>query len=135
MREPTGLGRVRGRQVGLEATVVMSSVPAQRSQSSKDGGGTIYRHVGDKGGLAFALLDERERELQQRTLAEPPPLGPGAAAEDRLAAFVEAYVELVLAQLDLVLLSEPSSAGAGPRLRMGRRPITTCRPAEPGARA
>src|SRR4051812_6991170 len=40
------------------------------------GKGTLYRRFGDKGGLAMALLDEREAELQQRILSGPPPLGP-----------------------------------------------------------
>lgn len=81
------------------------------------GKGTLYRRFGDKGGLAVALLDERERELQQRMLNGPPPLGPGAPPAARLAAFVEAYVTLVATQLDLVLLSETSTPGA--RLRTG----------------
>src|SRR6516162_974624 len=42
------------------------------------GVGTIYRGFGDKGGLVAAILDERERELQDRLLSGPPPLGPGA---------------------------------------------------------
>ena len=50
-------------------------------------------------------------------LAGSPPLGPGAAPADRLAAFVGAYLALVAAQLDLVLLSETSTTGA--RLRTG----------------
>lgn len=81
------------------------------------GKGTLYRRFGDKGGLAVALLDERERELQERILHGPPPLGPGAPARDRLAAFVAAYLELAAAQLDLLAVSETSSAGA--RLRTG----------------
>lgn len=81
------------------------------------GKGTLYRRFTDKGGLAVALLDERERELQQLLLSGPAPLGPGAAPACRLAAFVEAYVAFVDRQLDLVLMSETSSAGA--RLRTG----------------
>jgi AcrR family transcriptional regulator len=81
------------------------------------GKGTLYRRFGDKGGLAVALLDERERELQQHMLEGPPPLGPGAPPGARLAAFVAAYFQLVAAQLDLVLLSETSTPGA--RLRTG----------------
>src|SRR4051812_17623609 len=42
------------------------------------GKGTLYRRFGDKGGLAMALLDQRERELQERILTGPPPLGLGA---------------------------------------------------------
>ncbi|QKV72640.1 TetR/AcrR family transcriptional regulator [Amycolatopsis sp. Hca4] len=81
------------------------------------GKGTLYRRFGDKGGLAMALLDERERELQQRILTGPPPLGPGAEPAARLGAFVEAYLDLLDRQLDLVLLSETATTGA--RFRTG----------------
>lgn len=81
------------------------------------GKGTLYRRFGDKAGLAMALLDERERELQDRILTGPPPLGPGAPPTDRLAAFVEAYLDLLTRQLDLVLLSETATTGA--RFRTG----------------
>jgi AcrR family transcriptional regulator len=81
------------------------------------GKGTLYRRFGDKGGLAMALLDQRERELQERILTGPPPLGPGAEPADRLGAFVEAYLELLDRQLDLVLLSETATTGA--RFRTG----------------
>jgi AcrR family transcriptional regulator len=81
------------------------------------GKGTLYRRFTDKGGLAVALLDERERELQQLILSGPAPVGPGAEPAARLTAFVEAYLSFVDRQLDLVLMSETSSAGA--RLRTG----------------
>ncbi|MDX3189891.1 helix-turn-helix domain containing protein [Streptomyces sp. MN03-5084-2B] len=81
------------------------------------GKGTLYRRFGDKGGLAMALLDQRERELQERILTGRPPLGPGAEPADRLGAFVEAYLELLDRQLDLVLLSETATTGA--RFRTG----------------
>jgi AcrR family transcriptional regulator len=81
------------------------------------GKGTLYRRFGDKGGLAMALLDERERELQERILTGPPPLGPGAGPADRLGAFVAAYLDLLDRQLDLVLLSETATTGA--RFRTG----------------
>jgi len=81
------------------------------------GKGTLYRRFVDKGGLAVALLDERERELQQQILTGSPPLGPGAAPADRLVAYVAAYLVFLDRQLDLVLLSETSTPGA--RLRTG----------------
>ncbi|MDS0136929.1 MULTISPECIES: helix-turn-helix domain-containing protein [unclassified Amycolatopsis] len=81
------------------------------------GKGTLYRRFGDKGGLAMALLDERERELQERIITGPPPLGPGAEPADRVGAFIEAYLELLDRQLDLVLLSETATTGA--RFRTG----------------
>lgn len=95
------------------AGVTMDDVAAEAGV----GKGTLYRRFGDKGGLAVALLDQRERELQQHMLSGTPPLGPGAPAAARLGAFVRAYLDLVAAQLDLVLLSETSTPGA--RLRTG----------------
>lgn len=81
------------------------------------GKGTLYRRFLDKGGLAVALLDQRERELQQRILSGPPPLGPGAPPVDRLGAFVREYLAFLDQELDLVQLSETSTPGA--RLRTG----------------
>jgi AcrR family transcriptional regulator len=81
------------------------------------GKGTLYRRFGDKSGLASALLDERETQLQQDLLSGPPPLGPGAAPTERLAAFVDAYLGFVIAHLDLVAMSQTASPGA--RLRIG----------------
>jgi AcrR family transcriptional regulator len=81
------------------------------------GKGTLYRRFGDKGGLAFALLDERERQFQEQMLYGPPPLGPGARSADRLVAFVEGYVSLVIANIDLIELSETNAPGA--RFRTG----------------
>jgi len=81
------------------------------------GKGTLYRRFVDKGGLALALLDERERELQARILSGPPPLGVGVGPTDRLAAFVAGYLTYLHRQLDLVLLSETATVGA--RLRTG----------------
>src|SRR5919109_5128327 len=48
------------------------------------GKGTVFRRFGDRAGLAVALLDEREQELQGKILTGPPPLGPGAPAVDRV---------------------------------------------------
>jgi AcrR family transcriptional regulator len=81
------------------------------------GKGTLYRRFGDKAGLAMALLDQRERELQEQILTGTPPLGPGARPADRLGAFVEAYLDFLDRQLDLVLLSETATTGA--RFRTG----------------
>ncbi|MER5322677.1 TetR/AcrR family transcriptional regulator [Streptosporangium roseum] len=81
------------------------------------GKGTLFRRFGDKSGLAAALLDERERELQEAILSGPAPLGPGAPAVDRLAAFVDGYLDYLLGHLDLVRMSETASPGA--RYRIG----------------
>jgi AcrR family transcriptional regulator len=81
------------------------------------GKGTLFRRFGDKSGLAAALLDARERVLQEAILRGPPPLGPGAAADERLAAFVNAYFDYLLEHLDLIRMSETAAPGA--RYRIG----------------
>jgi AcrR family transcriptional regulator len=81
------------------------------------GKGTLYRRFGDKSGLAAALLNERESELQSALLSGPPPLGPGAPPDDRLAAFTSAYLAYVDKHLDLVAMSQTASPDA--RLRIG----------------
>lgn len=81
------------------------------------GKGTVFRRFGDKSGLAAALLDDRERALQESLLSGPPPLGPGAPPAARAAAFTRAYLDYVLDTPELVRMSETASAGA--RFRIG----------------
>ncbi|MEU6998714.1 helix-turn-helix domain-containing protein [Nonomuraea sp. NPDC046570] len=97
---------------GVEA-VSMDQVAA----AAGVGKGTLFRRFGDKSGLAAALLDARERVLQEAILHGPPPLGPGAAADERLAAFVDAYFDYLLEYLDLIRMSETAAPGA--RYRIG----------------
>ena len=70
------------------------------------GKGTLYRRYPDRSALAFALLGEHERRLQEQLLHGPPPLGPGAAPYERLAAFYIALLELVDGHLELALAAE-----------------------------
>ncbi|HWT24390.1 MAG TPA: helix-turn-helix domain-containing protein [Solirubrobacteraceae bacterium] len=79
------------------------------------GKGTLFRRFGDRQGLLVALLDDAERRLQDALLRGPPPLGPGAPAEERLLAFLHGLVELLEERGDIVRASERSSPGA--RLR------------------
>jgi AcrR family transcriptional regulator len=81
------------------------------------GKGTVFRRFGDRAGLAVALLDEREVELQAKILSGPPPLGPGAPAVERVAAFLEAYLDLLDRHVELFVDSENASDGA--RYRIG----------------
>jgi AcrR family transcriptional regulator len=81
------------------------------------GVGTIYRGFGDKGGLVAAILDERERELQDRLLSGPPPLGPGAPPGERINAFLDALCRLVESSYELLIVSENNTVGA--RYRIG----------------
>jgi AcrR family transcriptional regulator len=65
--------------------------------------GTVFHRFGDRAGLAVALLDEHERELQERVLRGPPPLGPGAPARERLVAFLGALADLTDEHRELLL--------------------------------
>jgi AcrR family transcriptional regulator len=105
------------REHGVDG-VSMDAVAA----AARVGKGTLFRRFGDRAGLAVALLDERERQLQEAILSGPAPLGPGRAAgtptpAQRLGAFLDAYLDYVLAHLDLVRMSETGSPGA--RYRIG----------------
>jgi AcrR family transcriptional regulator len=79
--------------------------------------GTVFHRFGDRSGLALALLDEHERELQERVLRGPPPLGPGAPARARLIAFLEALAELTDEHRELLL--EVDHARPAGRYRTG----------------
>ncbi|TDB72387.1 TetR/AcrR family transcriptional regulator [Micromonospora sp. KC721] len=105
------------RERGVEA-VSMDAVAA----AAGVGKGTLFRRFGDKAGLATALLDEQERDLQEAILFGPAPLGPGPSgtavtSQERLRAFVEAYLDHLLGHLDLVRVSETAAPGA--RYRIG----------------
>jgi AcrR family transcriptional regulator len=76
------------------------------------GVGTVYRRFRDRGGLAYALLDERERELQAAFLSGPPPLGPGAAPLERIRAFLHAFVDRLEVQAALLVIAETSTPTA-----------------------
>jgi AcrR family transcriptional regulator len=81
------------------------------------GVGTVYRRFGDRTGLAYALLDDAERQFQTSFLFGPPPLGPGAPAIQRIRAFLHAYVDRLDIQGELLAHAESSSPGA--RFRSG----------------
>jgi len=58
------------------------------------GKGTVFRRFGTRAGLMRALVEERVLVLSQSIVSGPPPLGPGAPAAERLAAFLDAAVEI-----------------------------------------
>lgn len=74
------------------------------------GKGTIFRRFGDRSGLFQALLDEHLRTFQDAFLFGPPPLGPGAAAQERLAAFLDGLVDLFDDKLEIALALEKDRA-------------------------
>ncbi len=63
------------------------------------------------GSLALAVLDARERQLQDAMIGGPPPLGPGAPAPARLVAFGAAALDFLAEQADLMLEAELHSGG------------------------
>ncbi|WP_426363091.1 TetR/AcrR family transcriptional regulator [Streptomyces sp. E-08] len=74
------------------------------------GRATLYRSFPDPSSVAVALLDEHERRLQGQLIYGPPPLGPGAPAGERLAAFYLAMLDLLERHLPLALGAETGPA-------------------------
>jgi AcrR family transcriptional regulator len=70
------------------------------------GRGTLYRRFPDRASIAVALLDAHERELQDKLMHGPPPLGPGAPPVERLTAFYDAMLDLLANHVHLVLGTE-----------------------------
>ena len=75
------------------------------------GKGTLFRRFGDRAGLVYALLDSRERALQERTIRGEPPLGPGAPPVDRIVAFGHRLLQHLDAVGDLLLAAETGGPG------------------------
>jgi AcrR family transcriptional regulator len=91
---------------GIDA-ITMDEVAARAGVAK----GTLFHRFGNRAGLAQALVDQSERELQEAILRGPPPLGPGAGPEERLVAFLGALLELVVDRLDLLLISDYDHPG------------------------
>jgi AcrR family transcriptional regulator len=75
------------------------------------GKGTIFRRFGDRSGLFQALLDEHLRAFQDAFMFGPPPLGPGAPAQVRLAAFLDGLLDLYEDHLEVTLALERDRVG------------------------
>jgi AcrR family transcriptional regulator len=73
------------------------------------GKGTVFRRFGSRAGLMLTLLNDSEAAFQARDLFGPQPLGPGAAALDRLIAFGTERIAYVLEYGDLVLAAGHAS--------------------------
>jgi AcrR family transcriptional regulator len=74
--------------------------------------GTVFHRFGDRSGLALALLDEHEREIQDQLLHGAPPLGPGAPPLERLLALLDALLDLLERHGDLLHAAERGRAQA-----------------------
>jgi AcrR family transcriptional regulator len=79
------------------------------ARAASVGTGTLYRRFGDRAGLAFALLDEQTRDFQDALIAGPPPLGPGAPANERLKAFGIGYLDLLERHSALMVEAAPNA--------------------------
>ncbi|MEJ3655505.1 TetR/AcrR family transcriptional regulator [Actinomycetes bacterium KLBMP 9759] len=101
------------------------------------GVGTVYRRFGDRGGLAFALLDDEERRFQEAFLSGPPPLGPGAPPQARIRAFVHSYVDRLESHGELHAVAEtrtPTARYASGAYRTARAHLVALlHQLEPGA--
>jgi AcrR family transcriptional regulator len=86
------------------------------AQAAGVGVGTLYRRFGDKAGLLAAVIGEDEHALQDAILQGPPPLGPGAAAGERLSAFIDGLVALTERNIGVLLMTEATPPG---RLAVG----------------
>jgi AcrR family transcriptional regulator len=75
------------------------------------GKGTVFHRFGDRAGLALALLDDRERELQEAVLHGRPPLGPGAPASERLVAFLDAILDFTVEHAELLIAADSGRPG------------------------
>jgi AcrR family transcriptional regulator len=96
-------------QRGVE-TVSMEAI----AEEAGVGKGTLFRRFGDRNGLMHALLDSRERELQDELIRGEPPVGPGAPPIERLVAFGRRLLEHLEANGDLLFAAE---FGPGVRFR------------------
>ncbi|MFG1927261.1 TetR/AcrR family transcriptional regulator [Cryptosporangium sp. NPDC048952] len=66
------------------------------------GKGTVFHRFGSRMGLMVALMQERALGLREAVENGPPPLGPGAPPADRLHAFLDAVVDVVVRNKNLL---------------------------------
>lgn len=74
--------------------------------------GTVYRHFGDRSGLANAMLDEHERQFQEAFLRGPPPLGPGAPPRERIVAFLDGELTRLETEAELQAVAQSRTVTA-----------------------
>ncbi|HVV19895.1 MAG TPA: TetR/AcrR family transcriptional regulator [Pseudonocardiaceae bacterium] len=81
------------------------------AQAAGVGKGTVFHRFGSRSGLMRALIEERVQVLRDAFTSGPPPLGPGAAARDRLAAFFDAVLDLATRNVALMAAYERAEDG------------------------
>jgi AcrR family transcriptional regulator len=101
------------------------------------GKGTLFRRFGDRVGLMNALLDERERDLQEAMIRGAAPLGPGAPPVERIVAFGRALLAHIESNGELLLSAERGAARFNARVYVFYRThlLTLIRDAAPEADA
>ncbi|MFJ3584358.1 TetR/AcrR family transcriptional regulator [Streptomyces sp. NPDC090127] len=115
--ERADAARNRRKILDAAARIVAEAGPAgvtmnQVAHASGIGVGTVYRRFGDVSQLLWALLDDREVQFQEAYMGGPPPLGPGAPADERLHAFLDALVDRVIEQRELLLAAQAAAPSA-----------------------
>lgn len=73
---------------------------------------TIYRHFGDRAGLAHAVFEESEREFQEAIIRGAGPFAREQPPVARIAAFVDGFLRLVDDNLDVLLAAQTAQPGA-----------------------
>ncbi|GAA0236049.1 TetR/AcrR family transcriptional regulator [Cryptosporangium japonicum] len=76
------------------------------------GKGTVFHRFGSRMGLMVALVQERALGLREAVENGPPPLGPGAPPAERLPAFLDAVVDVVVRNKNLLAALGHAEASA-----------------------
>ncbi|EXG81578.1 TetR/AcrR family transcriptional regulator [Cryptosporangium arvum] len=76
------------------------------------GKGTVFHRFGSRMGLMVALAQERALGLREAVESGPPPLGPGASPAERLPAFLDAAVDVVVRNKNLLAALGHAEASA-----------------------
>jgi AcrR family transcriptional regulator len=80
------------------------------AQAAGVGKATVFHRFGSRTGLMRALMEQRAAALQDAVASGPPPLGPGAPPADRLAAFLDAVLDLAAQNVGLMTAHEHAVA-------------------------
>jgi len=98
-----------------DALFASADVPARVSMddvaaAAGVGKGTLFRAFGNRAGLIQALWARRAEPLRDAIESGPPPLGPGTDPRQRIAAILDAILDLKLDNRHLMLTVEEHSA-------------------------
>lgn len=74
------------------------------------GKATVFHRFGNRNELVRAVVYEHANSLREAVLGAPPPLGPGAAAGERIVAFLVAFAHLIVDRPALIAAYDSSAA-------------------------